>query len=96
MKKSKLFAALAAGMLISVGAHAQDAAPATNLGPAVVTAAQGGLFGNDGEISGAAALGIAVVTFAALSAAVVDDPAPLSPPEFHDPEGHASPAHVAP
>ena len=79
---TKLLSALAAGLVLSTGAVAQEAAPVSNLGPAVVGASQseGGLFGGLGATGMAiATVGIMVATFAIASNAWEEDSAADEP-----------------
>ena len=59
---AKLLAAVAAGLVLTTGAYAQEVAPASNLGPAVVSSSQSenGLFGGLGA-TGAAALTVGIM-----------------------------------
>lgn len=94
---TKLLSALAAGLVLSTGAYASEAAPASNLGPAVVGASQseGGLLGGLGA-TGMAALtvGVMVATFAIASNAweedTAEDPVDPPPPSPPPPPHHAA------
>ena len=100
---AKLLAAVAAGLVLTTGAYAQEAAPASNLGPAVVSSSQseGGLFGGMGATAAAAlTVGIMVATFSIASNAWEDDPEapedPVTPPPPPPHEAHhpaTSPHH---
>lgn len=59
---TKLLSAIAAGLVLSTGAYAQEAAPVSNLGPAVVGASQS----NDGLFGSMGANGIAIATTAVM------------------------------
>ena len=96
---AKLLAAVAAGLVLTTGAYAQEVAPASNLGPAVVSSSQSenGLFGGLGA-TGAAALtvGIMVATFSIASNAWEDDPeAPADPVDPPPPPPPHTPHHPA-
>ena len=80
---TKLLSAIAAGLVLSTGAYAQEAAPVSNLGPAVVGASQSenGLFGSMGASGMAiATVGIMAGTFFIAANAWEDEEAPAAPP----------------
>ena len=99
---AKLLAAVAAGLVLTTGAYAQEAAPASNLGPAVGSSrpAAGGRFGGLGATAAALTVGIMVATFSIASNAWEDDPEapedPVTPPPPPPHEAHhpaTSPHH---
>jgi hypothetical protein len=88
---TKLLSAIAAGLVLSTGAYAQEAAPVSNLGPAVVGASQSedGLFGSMGANGMAlATVGIMAGTFFIAANAWEDEEAPAPDVEEPPPVTH--------
>ena len=88
---TKLLSALAAGLVLSTGAYAQEAAPVSNLGPAVVGASQSenGLFGSLGTTGfGLAVTGAMFAMYAISANAWEDAPAVEEPVDPVDPVNH--------